>query len=270
VIGRLLLTFAGAIAALAVGLGCALVLIGNTHGRSPLPRAARRPPTAVVTPVGSVADGGVLFAQSCASCHGAEGVGVAGRGPALTDAGRAVTRFDLETGRMPMAGPPGSEPVARAPVFSAAQIASIARYVGTLCHAACGPSVAGITPSVPGDVATGRAVFAENCAGCHQIVARGGLVTSAADAPSLVTATPDQIAAAVRTGPYVMPSFGPGQISDVQLASLIRYIQTVVRRPDDRGGWGIGNLGPVPEGLVTWFIAILVLLGIARLIGSRT
>jgi hypothetical protein len=31
--------------------------------------------------------------------------------------------------------------------------------------------------------------------------------------------------------------------------------------PDNRGGWGIGNIGPIPEGLVTWLIAMpLVLL----------
>ena len=37
----------------------------------------------------------------------------------------------------------------------------------------------------------------------------------------------------------------------------------------DRGGWGIGNLGPVPEGTVTWFIAIVAFMGFCVLIGRR-
>jgi ubiquinol-cytochrome c reductase cytochrome c subunit len=41
-----------------------------------------------------------------------------------------------------------------------------------------------------------------------------------------------------------------------------------IRHPDNRGGWGIGNLGPVPEGMVTWFLAMAALLAVARLIGE--
>jgi ubiquinol-cytochrome c reductase cytochrome c subunit len=41
------------------------------------------------------------------------------------------------------------------------------------------------------------------------------------------------------------------------------------RHPDDRGGWGIGNIGPVPEGMIAWLLAGLVLLGVVRLLGER-
>jgi ubiquinol-cytochrome c reductase cytochrome c subunit len=41
------------------------------------------------------------------------------------------------------------------------------------------------------------------------------------------------------------------------------------RNPDDRGGWGIGNIGPVPEGLVTWLIAAVVLVSVCVVLGER-
>ncbi len=30
--------------------------------------------------------------------------------------------------------------------------------------------------------------------------------------------------------------------------------------PNNHGGWGIGNIGPIPEGLVAWWIAAPLLL----------
>jgi len=41
------------------------------------------------------------------------------------------------------------------------------------------------------------------------------------------------------------------------------------RHPPDRGGWGIGNIGPIPEGMVAWLLAGAALLIIARLLGER-
>jgi ubiquinol-cytochrome c reductase cytochrome c subunit len=65
-----------------------------------------------------------------------------------------------------------------------------------------------------------------------------------------------------------MPKFSKGHISDRQLNSIIAYIQAV-KHPEDRGGWGIGHLGPVPEGMLTWFIAAVALIGLCVLIGER-
>jgi ubiquinol-cytochrome c reductase cytochrome c subunit len=76
-----------------------------------------------------------------------------------------------------------------------------------------------------------------------------------------------QIAEAVRIGPYLMPRFSTRQISDRELNSIIRYV-VAMRHPDNRGGWGIGNIGPIPEGLVAWWIAgpllVLSCLAVAR------
>jgi len=77
-----------------------------------------------------------------------------------------------------------------------------------------------------------------------------------------------QIAEAVRIGPYLMPKFSRKAISDRQLESIIAYLESA-KKPHDRGGWGIGHIGPVPEGMVAWFIAAFVLVGLCGLIGER-
>jgi ubiquinol-cytochrome c reductase cytochrome c subunit len=66
-------------------------------------------------------------------------------------------------------------------------------------------------------------LFADHCAGCHQIVAEGGYVTGGLP-PPLEDATDVQIAEAARIGPWVMPKFSREAISDRQLNSIIRYI----------------------------------------------
>jgi ubiquinol-cytochrome c reductase cytochrome c subunit len=65
-----------------------------------------------------------------------------------------------------------------------------------------------------------------------------------------------------------MPSFGPRAIDDRELDSIIRYVQ-YARHPDDRGGWAIGHIGPVPEGLVTWFLGAVALIAVCLTVGRR-
>jgi ubiquinol-cytochrome c reductase cytochrome c subunit len=86
--------------------------------------------------------------------------------------------------------------------------------------------------------------------------------------PPLQTLTDRQIAQAVRIGPYLMPKFSPKQISDSDLNSIIKYVQWT-NHPSNHGGWGIGNIGPIPEGLVAWWIGIPLLLIACAAIGKR-
>jgi ubiquinol-cytochrome c reductase cytochrome c subunit len=65
-----------------------------------------------------------------------------------------------------------------------------------------------------------------------------------------------------------MPKFSPTRLSDAQLDSLIAYI-LYARHPDDRGGIALGHVGPVPEGLVAWLIAGVVLVGVCITIARR-
>ena len=110
-------------------------------------------------------------------------------------------------------------------------------------------------------------LFTRHCAGCHQINAEGGYVTGAV-APPLDQATAVQIAEAIRVGPYLMPRFSEKQLGDGAVDSIIRYVQHT-KDPEDRGGWAIGHVGPVPEGLVTWLIAMVALVAMCVVIGAR-
>jgi ubiquinol-cytochrome c reductase cytochrome c subunit len=65
-----------------------------------------------------------------------------------------------------------------------------------------------------------------------------------------------------------MPQFDEQQISDAELDSIVRYVLST-RSPDDRGGWGIGHIGPIPEGMIAWLLAGATLVLVARLIGER-
>ena len=86
--------------------------------------------------------------------------------------------------------------------------------------------------------------------------------------PPLDKATPVQVAQAVRVGPYVMPRFSERDISNPELDSIIAYVE-YTKNPDDRGGWGIGHLGPFPEGMVTWLIAAVALVATCVGLGRR-
>ena len=58
-------------------------------------------------------------------------------------------------------------------------------------------------------------------------------------------------------------------IDQHQLDSIARYVLWT-RKPQNSGGWGIENIGPIPEGIVAWFIALTAMVIVARLIGERT
>jgi ubiquinol-cytochrome c reductase cytochrome c subunit len=205
--------------------------------------------------------GRTLFLQGCATCHGSDLRGRPGLGPSLRGAGAAAADFYLSTGRMPLANPT-DEPVRTEPSYSRPQIDALVAFVGSFG----GPGIPAVNPA-RGNLARGMAAFTEHCAGCHQVVARGGIVTGAA-VPGLQEATPRQLAEAVRIGPYLMPVFGPGEVDQQQLDDIARY-NAYAKHPDNRGGWAIGNIGPIPEGMIAWLLAAVVLAGVARVIGER-
>jgi ubiquinol-cytochrome c reductase cytochrome c subunit len=210
-----------------------------------------------------VSRGRQLFGDACSSCHGVGAQGRPGRGPSLRGVGARSADFYLATGRMPLARP-DQEPVRTHPAYPVGVRAALVAYIASFG----GPAIPAVDPA-KGDLAEGRKLFTDHCAGCHQVVARGGVVPPAGVAPSLQEATPTQVAQAVRIGPYTMPAFGPREIDAQQLTSIARYVQWT-RHPEDRGGWSIGNIGPVPEGMVAWLIAGGAVLLVARLLGERT
>jgi ubiquinol-cytochrome c reductase cytochrome c subunit len=230
-----------------------------------LPDAPGARDLTVATPTSPklIAGGRQLYDQSCASCHG---LGLQGRratAPSLIGVGAGPVDFYLSTGRMPLANP-RAEPERGTPAFNSREINAVIAFVRNIGHGPPGPTA---NPST-GDIALGFKLFDEDCAGCHSIVARGG-ITLGAQVPNLQQATARQIAEAVRAGPYLMPRFDAKQLDQHDLDSLARYVLWT-RHPDNAGGWGIYNIGPIPEGIVAWFLGLMALVIVARLIGERT
>jgi ubiquinol-cytochrome c reductase cytochrome c subunit len=215
--------------------------------------------------LGGAQSGADLYLQGCVSCHGPNGAGVppGGKhfGPPLQGVGARAADFYLRTGYMPVREA-NQEPVRKGSPYSDAEIRALVQYIASFG----GPPIPQPQPE-RGNVSEGMQLFTQNCAGCHQVAAQGGLVVGGT-APNLDRATPTQIAEAVRIGPYLMPRFTEKQLSNRQLDSIIRYVQ-LAQHPDDRGGWGISHLGPIPEGLVAWLLAGSVLVGVALVIGGR-
>jgi ubiquinol-cytochrome c reductase cytochrome c subunit len=216
--------------------------------------------------------GDELYAGNCASCHGSRGEGIlsktegageqTGLGPRLRGVGAQAIDFYLRTGYMPLEHV-DAQPERSRVLFADHEIRALVAYVASL-----GPGPPIPTPHPErGNLAEGLKLFTDHCAGCHQIDAEGGYVTGAR-VPPLKDATPVQIAEAVRVGPYLMPRFPKSQISDAKLDSIIAYVQHA-KHPTDRGGWGIGHIGPVPEGIVAWLLAGVALVAACLVIGKR-
>jgi ubiquinol-cytochrome c reductase cytochrome c subunit len=210
-----------------------------------------------------IAQGRQLYVEGCSSCHGMDAKGVDSQGPSLIGVGAQAADFYLRTGRMPLSQP-GHEPQRAQAAYPDNQIQALDAYVGSLG----GPPIPAVNPGL-GSISRGAELFGSSCAGCHSITGEGGVVVGGF-APELHKASPTEVAEAVRVGPYLMPSFNRNQISDQDLNSIARYVDQAVQQPDDRGGWGIGHLGPVPEGLIAWVIAVAALLLVARMIGERS
>jgi ubiquinol-cytochrome c reductase cytochrome c subunit len=213
-----------------------------------------------------------LFGGNCVTCHGPGGRGVyvprpgsgdqAGLGPRLKGVGALSADFYLRTGYMPLSSA-DVQPKRSRVLLSDREIRALVAYVASL---GSGPAIPQPHPE-RGSLADGLTLFTHHCAGCHQINAEGGYVTGGV-APPLDDATPVQIAEAIRIGPYLMPRFTETQLGDRAVDSIIRYVQQT-RHPTDPGGWAIGHVGPVPEGLVAWLIGMVALVATCLVIGRR-
>jgi ubiquinol-cytochrome c reductase cytochrome c subunit len=215
-----------------------------------------------------------LYAGNCSTCHGSRGEGIthkrairgagdqAGLGPSLIGVGALAADFYLRTGYMPLERAQ-AQPRRSRVLFGDRELADLIAYVASLGH---GPTIPKPDPG-RGNLADGLKLFTDHCAGCHQINAEGGYVTGAF-VPPIKSDSPVRIAEAVRTGPYLMPRFSNRQLSDDDLDSIIRYVEHA-KHPTDAGGWSLGHIGPVPEGLVTWFVAMVAIVAACVVIGER-
>ena len=231
--------------------------------RAPLPEGEPPLAEAPATDPGDrrlIVDGRRLFVDGCSSCHGFDARGLPDRAPSLHGVGALSADFYLRTGRMPL-DDPEDQPVRKDSFYTPQQRRALVAYVGSLG----GPPIPVPHPE-RGRLAEGQHLFAVSCAGCHQIVARGGITTRAV-VPDLEGVNALDVYEAMHIGPYVMANFS--YLTPQEQDSITRYVLWT-QNPTDLGGWGIGHIGPVPEGMVTFFIGLLALMLTIRAIGERT
>jgi ubiquinol-cytochrome c reductase cytochrome c subunit len=207
-----------------------------------------------------IAEGRNLFVEECATCHGlyAEGTSQA---PSLIGVGAAAVNFQITTGRMP-AAELGAENDRKPPRLDAAQTAEIAAYIQSLGGGPTVPSAAQVSTS-GANVGLGQQLFVANCAACHNFVGAGGALTNGKFGPPLVNSTPTQIYEAMLTGPEAMPVFNDLTVTPQEKRNIIAYV-TQVRALPNPGGFSLGRIGPVTEGLVA-FLGLLLFCVLAAL-----
>ncbi|MEU6997558.1 c-type cytochrome [Nonomuraea sp. NPDC046570] len=235
----------------------ALLLVGGAY--TLISAQSGRPADAAIASgkVDDVAEGKSLFQAHCSSCHGLNAEGTS-NGPTLVGVGAAAVDFQVSSGRMPMANPGAQAPrKPTAPWVNADTTRKLAAYVQSLGG---GPTIPGkeqVDPAL-GDVARGGELFRANCIQCHNWTGAGGALTRGKYAPNLNEASPTQIYEAMATGPQAMPIFNDSTITPEEKRDMIAYI-TDVREQTDPGGFGLGRIGPVTEGLVAWIVGITAL-----------
>jgi ubiquinol-cytochrome c reductase cytochrome c subunit len=222
-----------------------------------------------------VAKGKALFLVGCASCHGKNAEGVVTNkggqyGPSLVGVGAAAVDFQVGTGRMPMAQP-GTQALRKPPVYNDEEIKALAAYVASL-----GPG-----PAIPTeeqystadmdneDIVRGGEFFRTNCTACHNFAGAGGALPRGRFAPSLDGVSKKHIYEAMLTGPQQMPVFGDGVLSPEDKRQVIAYLKKTEATPR-YGGFSLGSMGPVAEGLVGWLVGVGVLVGAAVWIAANS
>ncbi|GAA2517765.1 c-type cytochrome [Pilimelia columellifera] len=240
-----------------VRISAALALAGGVYA-SFAPGMAAAEDTSALTPAAQLGKG--LFDTSCTTCHGANAQGVPGRGPSLIGVGAASVEFQVSSGRMPMARQE-AQAQRKDPFFNEDQTRQLAQYIQELGG---GPEIpqGPLTPTGSKEataeaVARGGQLFRLNCGSCHTAGTGGGALSSGKFAPAIAPASERQIYAAMLTGPQNMPVFGDNQLTPEQKREVIAYVQTM--QAQEPGGWGMGKLGPVTEGLAIFLLGMTAL-----------
>jgi len=211
----------------------------------------------------SIARGADLYSRNCASCHGLQAQGTS-LAPSLIGVGAAAVDFQVSTGRMPAkqnAAENNRKPLA--PDFQNPQnIRDVANYIASLAGGPAIPDQAQVSPEA-GDVGRGEELFIANCAACHNFVGAGGALTQGKSAPALNQATPTQIYEAMLTGPEAMPNFSDSTLTPQSKRDIIAYV-TEKSSEGNPGGFSLGRIGPVTEGIVA-FLGLLFAMVLAAM-----
>jgi ubiquinol-cytochrome c reductase cytochrome c subunit len=226
-----------------------------------------------------VKQGHQLFLVGCSFCHGTNGQGVKTLdgnqlGPALVGVGAAAVDFQVGTGRMP-AVQPGPQIPQKKPSYTQDEINALAAYVASLGPGPAIPkpsdySLDGLTAEQRQEAITrGGEIFLTNCTACHNFEGSGGAMPKGGFAPKIRGVAPKYIFEAMLTGPQAMDNFSNGNLSISEKRDIIAYLQSLENNPD-YGGFGMGGIGPVSEGMFAWIVGIGSLVGVAVWIAAHT
>ncbi|MCT1478051.1 c-type cytochrome [Microbacterium sp. p3-SID336] len=244
-------------------IGAGLMITGAVYAGASAAFAANDAPTAATQL--TVEDGEKLFQANCATCHGLDLQGTP-NGPSLYGVGELAVEFQVSTGRMPlqMQGPQAPQ---KEPQFTEEQVLAMAAYVQS---EAPGPTFpADEILDGEGDVAHGAELFRVNCAMCHNVAAAGGALTEGKYAPAITETSALHIYAAMVTGPQNMPVFGDMNLSDEDKRDIISAL-LFQQQSVQIGGFSLGSLGPVSEGLFVWIFGIGALVAITVWITAKS
>jgi len=199
----------------------------------------------------SISEGKKLFAANCATCHGLDLAGTT-TGPSLVGVGAAAVDFQVGTGRMPLEqdAPQG---VKHGVSFRDPQIKQMAAYVASISPGPGIPASSNLT--LTGDATKGAELFRINCAMCHNVAGAGGALTEGKFAPNLMDTSPAHIYEAMLTGPQNMPVFNDDNITPQEKQDIITALKTQ-NKDAGVGGYVLGSLGPVAEGLFLWIFGL--------------
>lgn len=267
-------TVAGAFA-LTVALAGAGVLAGALTPHSQVAVAAKDDQALIN-------EGKDLYEVACITCHGANLQGVDGRGPSLIGVGEGAVYFQVHSGRMPMLRNE-AQATRKQPRYNEEQVLALAAYVNAngggpgIVRNADGSiameSLRGANYSDgkidPADVARGSELFRLNCASCHNFTGQGGALSSGKFAPKLSPANEQEIYQAMLTGPQNMPKFSDRQLTADEKKDIIAFIKSQKDTPS-QGGYSLGGIGPVTEGILMWCVGIVLCVAAALWIGSRS
>ncbi|WP_298803889.1 cytochrome c [uncultured Pseudokineococcus sp.] len=255
-------------AATALLLLMALLVTGAAYTALAPDRADATAAPTVEGATGDVDRGQELFLANCATCHGLQAQGGTA-GPSLIGVGAAAVDFQVATGRMPLAQQAPQAPQ-KPRVFSDQDVADLAAYVASFAPGPAIPEPGQVEVlDDPEDIAAGGELFRINCAMCHNVVGAGGALTQGKYAPSLEGVEGRHIYEAMQTGPQSMPVFNDDNITPEEKQQIISYLDNVQSTPSP-GGWSLGSIGPVTEGLFVWVGAMVLLIGCAVWLGAKS
>jgi len=247
------------LALIAIGLG----LTGGTYAAVGVATSASAETSA--TSQQTIDEGSKLFAANCATCHGLDAAGT-DNAPSLIGVGAASVDFQVGTGRMPMAanGPQAEEKPTQ---FTDDQVYDLAAYVASL---APGPAIPDDEYlQADGDTTNGAELFRINCAMCHNVAGAGGALTEGKYAPALDGVSSAHIYEAMLTGPQNMPVFNDLNLSPQDKADVITYLKYLEKNPSP-GGFELGSLGPVAEGLFIWIFGLGAIVAVTIWLTARS